>query len=353
MQEKRNIASPILGFIKKNVVLCVALAAAVITSVIVPPDAKYIDYFDLRTLTCLFCVLAVVCALKNINFFYFLAGEIVQRFKNIRFSVLALVYITFIGSMLIANDMALLTFLPLGYFVLSTTSNEKYMAFTFIMQNIAANLGGMLTPFGNPQNLYLYSRFEIPTGEFMSIMLLPFVKMYVSVVNDINYINGSYAILFSIWGALYSFRIPSTATINAAALYKESRATNITNLILQIVLGVVLALLFGIEGALISMILAALHRNVSMALIIERKLISQTFVRSLLLQTVMCLIVTIAYYLGSMVVDIENITVASWITTAVLSAITLFCISIIVCAIIDFKTTKAIIEIAKNKLINR
>ena len=122
---------------------------------------------------------------------------------------------------------------------------------------------------------------------------------------------------------------------------------------MQIVLGVVLALLFGIEGALISMILAALHRNVSMALIIERKLISQTFVRSLLLQTVMCLIVTIAYYLGSMVVDIENITVASWITTAVLSAITLFCISIIVCAIIDFKTTKAIIEIAKNKLINR
>ena len=77
--------------------------------------------------------------------------------------------------MLIANDMALLTFLPLGFFVLSTTGNEKYMAFTFIMQNIAANLGGMLTPFGNPQNLYLYSRFNIPTGEFMSIMLLPFV----------------------------------------------------------------------------------------------------------------------------------------------------------------------------------
>lgn len=175
MQKNKNVASYLLGFIKKNVVLCVALAAAVITSFIVPPDAEYIGYFDFKTLTCLFCVLAVVCALKNINFFYFLAGEIVKRFKNIRYSVLALVYITFIGSMLIANDMALLTFLPLGYFVLSTTSNEKYMAFTFIMQNIAANLGGMLTPFGNPQNLYLYSRFNIPVGEFMSIMLLPFI----------------------------------------------------------------------------------------------------------------------------------------------------------------------------------
>jgi Na+/H+ antiporter NhaD/arsenite permease-like protein len=77
--------------------------------------------------------------------------------------------------MLIANDMALLTFLPLGYFVLSSTGKTKYMAFVFIMQNIAANLGGMLTPFGNPQNLYLYTKFNIPTGEFVEIMLIPFL----------------------------------------------------------------------------------------------------------------------------------------------------------------------------------
>ena len=164
----------IATFVKKNIVLCIAAMAAAISALIVPPDAEYLGYFDFKTLTCLFCVLAVVCALKNINFFYILACEIVRRFKNIRLSVLALVYITFIGSMLIANDMALLTFLPLGYFVLSTTKNEKYMAFTFIMQNIAANLGGMLTPFGNPQNLYLYTKFNIPTGECVSIMLLPF-----------------------------------------------------------------------------------------------------------------------------------------------------------------------------------
>jgi Na+/H+ antiporter NhaD/arsenite permease-like protein len=76
--------------------------------------------------------------------------------------------------MLIANDMALLTFLPLGYLVLTTTGKERHMAFTFIMQNIAANLGGMLTPFGNPQNLYLYTKFNIPTGEFVATMLPPF-----------------------------------------------------------------------------------------------------------------------------------------------------------------------------------
>lgn len=166
---------PIDTFIKDNVVTVIAFFAALITSIFVPIDREYLGYFDFKTLTCLFCVLAVVCALRNINFFYVLAKKIVRLFGNARLSILALVYITFIGSMLIANDMALLTFLPLGYFVLTTTGKEKYMAFTFIMQNIAANLGGMLTPFGNPQNLYLYTKFNIPTGEFCSIMLTPFL----------------------------------------------------------------------------------------------------------------------------------------------------------------------------------
>ena len=171
----KTVIKRIFGFTKKNIVMLIALLAALITMFFVPVDKQYLDYFDYKTLTCLFCTLAIVCALKNIRFFYMLAHKVVQLFKNARMSVLALTYITFIGSMLIANDMALLTFLPLGYLVLVTTGKEKYMAFTFIMQNIAANLGGMLTPFGNPQNLYLYTKFNIPTGEFMSIMALPFI----------------------------------------------------------------------------------------------------------------------------------------------------------------------------------
>ncbi len=162
------------SFLRKNVVMLVAMAAAIVTMFLVPPDAQYLDYFDVKTLTCLFCVLAVVCALKNIRFFYVLAQQIVRCFRTARLAILALVYITFLGSMLIANDMALLTFLPLGYLVLTSTGKQRYMAFTFVMQNIAANLGGMLTPFGNPQNLYLYTKFQIPTAEFLSIMVLPF-----------------------------------------------------------------------------------------------------------------------------------------------------------------------------------
>lgn len=165
----------ILSFSKKNAVVLIAALCAIITSFIVTPDAKYIDYFDFKTLTCLFCVLAVVCALRNIRFFYTIAKAIVRLFKNTRLAILALVYITFIGSMLIANDMALLTFLPLGYFVLHTAGKDKYLAFAYIMQNIAANLGGMLTPFGNPQNLFIYSKFNIPDIEFVKIMLPPFI----------------------------------------------------------------------------------------------------------------------------------------------------------------------------------
>ena len=140
-----------------------------------PPDKEYLNYFDFKTLTCLFITLAVVCALRNIAFFTILARKLINLSGNLRSLFLLLIVITFLGSMVIANDMALITFLPLGYFALSVTNNEKYMAYLFVLQNISANLGGMLTPFGNPQNLYLYSYFNIPTGEFCKIMLPAFI----------------------------------------------------------------------------------------------------------------------------------------------------------------------------------
>ena len=167
--------SEIIHFIKKNTVFCVAAFAAFVTTFFVPPDAEYLSYFDWRTLACLFLTLAVVSALGNVKFFTILARKLVLLSGNLRRLFLLLVVITFVGSMIIANDMALITFLPLGYFALSVTKNDKYMAYLFILQNISANLGGMLTPFGNPQNLYLYSFFEIPTAEFTAIMLPPFL----------------------------------------------------------------------------------------------------------------------------------------------------------------------------------
>lgn len=167
---------------KSSVVLIVALVAAAITCFFVPFDEEYLGYFDLDTLACLFCTLAVVAAFKNIKFFVWLADIIVRRFKNMRNIVLALVFVTYFGSMIMANDMALVTFLPLGFFVLDSCGNKRLTAFVFIMQNIAANLGGMLTPFGNPQNLYLFSYYSIPTGEFFKIMALPFAAAFVLIL---------------------------------------------------------------------------------------------------------------------------------------------------------------------------
>lgn len=172
---RRHDFHKITYFLKQNVVLIVAFIAAIASSLVVPPDEKYLSYLDFRTLTCLFCTLAVICGLRNIKFFTVVARKLVSLSGSTRKAVIALLMITFIGSMLIANDMALITFLPLGYIALSETGNKKYLCYTFIMQNIAANLGGMVTPFGNPQNLFLYNKFNIPTGEFTLIMLPPFL----------------------------------------------------------------------------------------------------------------------------------------------------------------------------------
>ncbi len=165
----------VLRFIKKNIVFFIAALAAVVSCFFVPPDKEYLDYFDWKTLSCLFITLAVICALRNIKFFTIVARKLVVMTGNLRTLFILLIVITFIGSMIIANDMALITFLPLGYFALSVAKQEKYMAYLFVLQNISANLGGMLTPFGNPQNLYLYSYFNIPTGEFCLIMLPAFL----------------------------------------------------------------------------------------------------------------------------------------------------------------------------------
>lgn len=163
----------VAAFLRNNIVLVVALVAAAVSCCFVPPDGEYVGYFDLRTLSSLFGMSAVITAMKRQNVFRALADKLIKRFRTTRSLVAALVAITYLASMLIANDMALLTFLPLGYCALHAAGKEDKMAYTFTLQTVAANLGGMLTPFGNPQNLYLYNRFSIPTGEFFRIMIFP------------------------------------------------------------------------------------------------------------------------------------------------------------------------------------
>lgn len=186
---KLPLRTRVRRFFGKHIVLWVALTAAAVTCFFVPPDSAYKDYFDWRTLSCLFCTLAVVCAFREIHFFELLSRSVLRRFVTTRSVVLTLVMITYFGSMVLANDMALITFLPLGFFTLQACEKQKLMAFTFVMQNVAANLGGMLTPFGNPQNLYLYSYYSIPTGEFFRIMAIPFCVALVLIVGTCMFVR--------------------------------------------------------------------------------------------------------------------------------------------------------------------
>ncbi len=162
----------IKDFVKSEVVLSVAIVLTIITCFFVPIDKEYLNYFDYNTLISLFCMLAVVAGLKNTNVFDLMSRKLIGMFKTRRDVIYALVFGTFFFDMIVANDMSLITFLPLTYLVLHSTQNDKYLAFTFIMQTIAANMGGMITPYGNPQNLYLYSYYNIPTTEFFGILII-------------------------------------------------------------------------------------------------------------------------------------------------------------------------------------
>ena len=214
-------------------------------------DTAYLGYFNLRTLATLFCTLAVVNAFAHIHTFEIISKNIVLKLHNLRNATIGLVFITFFGSMLLANDMALLTFLPLGFYVLNSTDNKQAMAFTFIMQNIAANLGGMVTPFGNPQNLYLYSYFQIETWEFVKIMLPSFLGATFLIIicclfvkpipltlkNDTDYVFDKkktliYAILFTA-SILIVFRIVpyiwGTVVITLALLLLDKKSIKEVN----------------------------------------------------------------------------------------------------------------------------
>ena len=174
-----KIKNSVLSFVKKEVVLSIAIIATIVTMFFVPIDKEYLGYFEYKTLVALFCMLAVVAGLKNTNVFELISKKLIVLFKTMLAVIYFLIDVTFFIDMIVANDMSLITFLPLTYIVLHSTGNDKYLAFTFIMQTIAANMGGMITPYGNPQNLYLYSYYNIPTLEFFGVLLIQSITVAV------------------------------------------------------------------------------------------------------------------------------------------------------------------------------
>ena len=160
--------SRVKDFLKREAVLCIAFLAAVISCFFVPPDGAYLKYIDLRTLALLYCLMVVVAGLRKAGSFTALAHFLCHRAGNLRLMSAVLVALCFFSSMLITNDVALLTFVPFAVVVLGMAKREKELVWVVVLQAVAANLGSMLTPVGNPQNLYLYSRYGMSCGEFFS-----------------------------------------------------------------------------------------------------------------------------------------------------------------------------------------
>lgn len=169
-----NIRQKLAPLLRGNAMLLIALLAAAVTAFFVPPDREYLGYYDLKTLSCLFCMLAVVGALRNMDVFASLSQRLVRTFRTVRGVSAMLLAVTMLASMLLTNDTALLTFLPLSWLVMHSTGQDRHLPLLFVLQNCAANLCGMITPFGSPQNMYLYSCYSLAPGEFFAAMLPPF-----------------------------------------------------------------------------------------------------------------------------------------------------------------------------------
>lgn len=160
----------IVNFAKKETVLFAAVLLAFGSMVCVPPDMQYLSYIDYRVLALLFCLMTVMEGFKSTGFFAAVAGKLLEKVKTFRQLYLVLVFLCFFTSMWITNDVALLTFVPFTVLVLRMTGLEQEMIPVIVLQTIAANLGSMATPVGNPQNLYLYSISGMGIGAFLQIM---------------------------------------------------------------------------------------------------------------------------------------------------------------------------------------
>ncbi|MHC1695253.1 MAG: SLC13 family permease [Eubacteriales bacterium] len=174
MRQDIKSASPLhrlKGFVRSEAVLLISAAAALASAFFVPPSKDYIGYMNFHVLALLFCLMAVVAGIQKAGVLKALSLRLLRRVGHVRQLALVLVLLCFFSSMLITNDVALLTFVPFALIVLECAGLERYILPVVVLQTVAANLGSLLTPVGNPQNLYLYSYYKMTLADFMGVTL--------------------------------------------------------------------------------------------------------------------------------------------------------------------------------------
>ena len=157
------------ALIKSEPVLVASWMLAGLSAFWVSPDLKYIDYIDMDTLFLLFGLMAAMAGFKSLGLFKILGGALLSKVRTSRGVKLSLVLLCFFSSMFITNDVALITFVPIGIVTLKMAGLDEMIVTVAALQTVAANLGSMVTPMGNPQNIYLYLKSGMTAAEFIKL----------------------------------------------------------------------------------------------------------------------------------------------------------------------------------------
>lgn len=160
--------------LKNETVFCVSLVLAVLSALIVHPDAGYAAYPDYRTIALLFCLMIIVAGAQSLGIFAMLGHFLLKGAGSVKKLSAIMVLLCFFSSMVITNDVALITFVPFTLMIFQMGGRIDRVLKLVVLETIAANLGSMATPIGNPQNLYLYSISGFSVPQF-AWAVLPYV----------------------------------------------------------------------------------------------------------------------------------------------------------------------------------
>lgn len=208
-------------FFKKETVCCIAFLLAVVSMFFIPPSVNYFSYIDFRVLALLFCLMAVVRGFSSIGVFTRLGTMLLTHVHSLRMLSALFIFLCFFFSMLITNDVALITFVPFTILVLSMAEQKKFLIPVIVLETIAANLGSMLTPLGNPQNLYLYTISGLSIGAFVRI-ILPY-----------SFVSAILLLIFILF--LPKDTVSTTTAANTANSTNTVTASNTSNVICEAV----------------------------------------------------------------------------------------------------------------------
>jgi len=239
----------IIQFIKKEVVLVVATILAIVSAFVVPPSIKYMEYIDWHVLELLLCLMAVMAGLQKCGLFDWLGEVLLKKTNRVWQLCMVLVMLCFFLSMLITNDVALITFVPFAIVTLEKCKKERLLIPVVVLQTVAANLGSMLTPIGNPQNLYLYNLSEMSLGEFLLCMLPNTAISFVLILMGLFFIKGKQEEVQQSQGE--QTRVDMKQTVVYLILFVLSLLVVAKMISVEIVLGIVLVVVFFLDKSVL------------------------------------------------------------------------------------------------------